>query len=167
MDQRLSFTQTPDHNYPRSPISLCALAAWWWILFLVAPASSRVISIQNDTLERGTSIERELKSGQADSYRTTLVAGQYLHLIVEQRGIDVVVRLVGPDGARQMEKDSPNGSFGPELVFFLADVSGEYRVDVQALESEAPPGRYELKVEALAIRCAGKISRRAATIPRN
>src|SRR5262245_37576641 len=40
-------------------------------------------------LELGKSIERELAGGQTHSYLIALAAGQYLHVVVEQRGIDV------------------------------------------------------------------------------
>src|SRR5262249_29229078 len=42
-------------------------------------------------LEPGKPIERELAGGQTHSYQFTLASGQYIHLIVDQRGIDVLV----------------------------------------------------------------------------
>jgi hypothetical protein len=48
-------------------------------------------------LEAGKPIERELAGGQAHYYRIIVEAGQYLHLVVEQREIGVVVALYGPD----------------------------------------------------------------------
>jgi hypothetical protein len=46
-------------------------------------------------LEFGKPIEREISGGQKHAYRLDLSAGQYAKLSVEQRGIDVVVRLFG------------------------------------------------------------------------
>lgn len=65
-------------------------------------------------LETGKPLERELAGGQSHAYQLTLSAGQYLHVVVEQRGIDVVVTLFGPDGKKLIEIDSPNGTEGPE-----------------------------------------------------
>lgn len=48
------------------------------------------------TLELGKPVERELFGGQSHSYRIVLAAKQYLHVVVDQRGIDVVVALYGP-----------------------------------------------------------------------
>src|SRR5262245_48222402 len=56
-------------------------------------------------LEPGKPIERELSGGQTHYYRVKVEAGQYLHLVVDQRGIDVVVTLSGPEGKKLLEVD--------------------------------------------------------------
>src|SRR5262245_16891409 len=56
-------------------------------------------------LELGKPIERELAGGQSHAYQITLAAGQYLNVVVEQRGIDVVVTLFGPDDEKVIEVD--------------------------------------------------------------
>lgn len=101
------------------------------------------------TLEPGKPIERELSGGQAHEYNLALAAGTYLYVIVDQRGIDVVVRLAGPDGRLLMEVDSPNGINGPEPLQFIAQQSGSYRLTVASLENKAAPGRYEARIEEL------------------
>jgi hypothetical protein len=49
-------------------------------------------------LEEGKPIERQLSGGESHSYQLNVKAGQYARVIVDQRGIDVVVNLFGPDG---------------------------------------------------------------------
>jgi tetratricopeptide (TPR) repeat protein len=100
-------------------------------------------------LEAGRPIERELSGGQSHSYRITMAAGQYLHLVVDQRGIDVVVVLLAPDGEKRSEVDSPNGTAGPEVVSAIAEAAGVYRIEVRALGEAAGAGRYEIKIEEL------------------
>lgn len=100
-------------------------------------------------LTLGHPIERELAGGQLHSYRLALAAGQFLRLVVDQRGIDVVVRLFGSDGKQVLEVDSPNGSRGPEPVLFVAEASGDYRLEARSLEEGATAGRYEARVEEL------------------
>jgi CHAT domain-containing protein/Tfp pilus assembly protein PilF len=97
-------------------------------------------------LEAGSSLERELSGGGSHTYRLRLDAGHYLSAVVEQKGVDVVVTVFGPDGAKILEVDSPNGANGPEPVVLIAGGAGEYRVEVRALEAGAPAGRYEAKV---------------------
>src|SRR5271163_3285474 len=49
-------------------------------------------------LELGNAIDRELSGGQSEGYLLTLAAGQCARLVVDQRGIDVGVDVVDPDG---------------------------------------------------------------------
>src|SRR6185295_5456667 len=102
-------------------------------------------------LELGKPIERELAGGNLHVYAINLTAGQYLSVIVTQRGIDVVVTLLAPDGKQLMEIDSPNGTQGPKPVSLLAKTTGTHRLQVRSLENGAAPGRYEVKVEALRV----------------
>ena len=97
----------------------------------------------------GKPIEREMKAGETHSYWLTVGAGQYAHVVVDQRGIDVVLALIGVDGQELIEMDSPNGTHGPEAASLVAQASGTYRVDVRSLDKNALPGRYEVTVEPL------------------
>jgi len=101
------------------------------------------------TLKLGDRIERELKGGEAHAYRIDLAAGQYLHAVVEQRGIDVVIRFFGPDEKQLVEIDNPYGARGSESLVFLAERSGTYLLEVRSLDPTAIVGRYELRLEAL------------------
>ena len=97
----------------------------------------------------GAQVERELKAGEMHAYIVTLIPGQYLHVVVEQKGIDVVVRLFGPDSQKLTEVDSPNGTQGPEPLSIIAEVAGNYRLEVASLEEKAETGRYEVNVKEL------------------
>jgi len=100
-------------------------------------------------IEPGKPIERELAGGQSHSYQITLTEGQFLEVIVEQRGIDVVVRLLGPDGKQIAEFDSEIRRQGQETVSQVAEIAGSYRLNVQASQQGAPAGRYEIRVVEL------------------
>jgi erythromycin esterase len=101
------------------------------------------------TLEPNKTIEAEIAGGAVHAYQIALEAGQFFRAVVNQRGIDLVIRVIGPDGQRIVEVDSPNGTDGPEPVNLAPTVSGIYRLEVGALEKEAKPGRYDIKVEEL------------------
>ncbi len=101
------------------------------------------------TLEPAKPIERGLAGGQVHFYTVKLASGQYLRAIVDQRGIDVVVTLFGPDDKKLFEMDSPNGTQGPEPVSIVAESSGNYRIEVRSLEEKVVPGLYEIRIEAL------------------
>ncbi|MBX7220547.1 MAG: CHAT domain-containing protein [Blastocatellia bacterium] len=97
----------------------------------------------------GKPFERELKGGETHRYPLQLKADDYLKLVVEQKGIDVVVRLLGPDGKVNQEVDSPNGTQGPEPVSLIVEQAGNYTLEVASGEKTVKPGKYELKLEAL------------------
>ncbi len=101
------------------------------------------------TLAVGKPIERELAGGQSHAYQITLAAGQYLNVVVEQRGIDVAVALFEPDSKKLIEVDSPNGDQGPEPVKWVVEMPGLHRLEVRSLENDARPGRYEVKLVEL------------------
>ncbi|MBX7221846.1 MAG: tetratricopeptide repeat protein [Blastocatellia bacterium] len=97
----------------------------------------------------GEVIKRELAGGATHTFSIPLKANDYLNLVVDQKGIDVVLRLSGPNGKVLREIDHPNGIQGWEQLFFLASESGGYRLEVVSLEKTALAGAYELKVRVL------------------
>src|SRR5262245_3957225 len=100
-------------------------------------------------LEPERTIKRELAAGQQHIYRINLMADQFLRAIVEQDGIDVVVRLSGPDGKQVMEFDSESRPRGQEPVTLVAEAAGEHRLTVQPRLKEAAAGGYEIRIEKL------------------
>src|SRR5262249_39062378 len=88
-------------------------------------------------LEEGKPIERELSGGQVHYYKIALEAGQYLSLVVDQKGIDVIVTLSGPTGKKMIEVDSLNGWYGPESVSMIADISSTYVLEVRSIEKDS------------------------------
>ena len=57
-------------------------------------------------LEAGKSIKGELAGGRRHAYRISLGADQFLKVVIEQQGIDVVAQVSGPDGKQILEFDS-------------------------------------------------------------
>jgi CHAT domain-containing protein/tetratricopeptide (TPR) repeat protein len=101
------------------------------------------------SLEPGKPVEREISGGQSNSYKITMISGQYLHIVVEQRGIDVAVALFTPDGKKIIEADSEHVIEGSETMSAIAAGPGAYLIEVRSPEKTAKAGRYEIKVEAL------------------
>jgi tetratricopeptide (TPR) repeat protein len=128
--------------YPLNYFPIWGVVSLLFILVGITPA----LSGADTPLELNKPIERELKGGETHYYELPVKAGDYVALIVDQRGIDVLVRLQAPDGAIVAEVDSPNGSQGPEPITVIIEVAGLYRLSVSALEQAAKPGRYEAKL---------------------
>ena len=99
-------------------------------------------------LRLGEPIERELAGGEAHSYHTSLTVGQCLHVVVEQKGIDVVLKTYGPGGQKLTGIDNYLTA-GSDSVFVVAEASGNYRVEVRSLNKGAKTGRYEIRIREL------------------
>ena len=98
-------------------------------------------------LELDKPIERELAGGETHTYRLELASGQYARVVVDQRGINVVVTLSSPDGKKIIELE--RARIGPEPVSVLADASGTYLLKLRPLEKGAAIGRYEVRLAEL------------------
>jgi len=109
-----------------------------------APSAQESIS-----LELSKPIERELSGGQSHSYKITMISGQYLHVVVQQRGIDIAVSLFAPDGKKISEADSNHLTEGSETLPAIAEAPGAYLIEAHSPEKTAKTGRYEIKVEEL------------------
>jgi hypothetical protein len=98
------------------------------------------------TLQVGTPIERTLRPGQSQEFNITLEENTLIQLVVEQHGIDVIIKVASPTGKSVGQYDSPNGNDGPEHVSFVGASAGAYSIIVSPLYAEAATGRFEIKV---------------------
>ena len=133
----------------------------WTLIPLLVHAQS---TPQSMVLVSGKTVEREMKGGEFHPYTCYAESGQVIDIIVEQKGIDVAVVLLGPGGEKITEVDSPNGSKGPEPVSWLAKVAGHHRLEIRAPQLDAVPGSYEIKFELRAANLQDKTADLAARI---
>src|SRR6266550_4498206 len=89
-------------------------------------------------------MERELKGAETHSYRLEAQRSELLQIRVEQKGIDVIVKLADASGRMLIEVDSPNGTQGFEDLAFIINEAGTYTVDVSSLEANATKGKYTI-----------------------
>jgi len=137
-------------------------AATFSVLVVLAVLPFQFAAAQDEPLLRPDHpIEGEMTGQDVQGFRVNLEAGQFLFLSVEQQGIDVMLRVTGPDGEVVAEVDSPNGRWGPEPLVLYPELSGEYRVELRPFDAEgADPGRYTasiLRLEAAAATSAGRV----------
>lgn len=97
------------------------------------------------TLELGNPVERELAGPQEHVYHVMLADGQYATVVVEQRGVDTLVQLIGTDGKSIVDFDAELRANGEERVEFVAPTAGNYRLVVKARYPKLPAGRYEIR----------------------
>lgn len=92
----------------------------------------------------GASVEATLAGGASHTYRLTSTGSEFLHLAVEQKGVDLVVAATGPGLDERV--DSPTGDAGTEALEVVLTAAGAYTITISPLEADAPQGRYTLKV---------------------
>jgi hypothetical protein len=97
------------------------------------------------TLEPGVPLERTLGPSQVHEFTVNTKANSLVQLVVEQKGIDVVIKIATPDGKSLAECDTPNGDKGSELVSFVAKEAGKYRIAIVRLNSDdSTTGSYQI-----------------------
>src|SRR5262249_51165154 len=101
----------------------------------------------------GKPVERQIAGGESHIYRVKLTAGQFVRLIVEQKGIDVAVQLMTPEGKPLIEAEF-TGPFGQESLCQEVAVGGDYRIVIRTVAATAPKGAYDAKLEVRAVAVA-------------
>jgi CHAT domain-containing protein/tetratricopeptide (TPR) repeat protein len=143
-------------------VALCCFSLWYGypaqaivdVCLQVVDESAKASDASQEradgrALELDKPIERDMSGGESHFYQLAMTSGQFAQVVVEQKGIDVVVKLFAPDGKMLIEVDSPNGKQGPEPLSVIGESSGFYRLEVSSLEKDAKRGGYEAKLLAL------------------
>jgi len=81
----------------------------------------------------------EFAAGESKRFFVVLEAGEYLHTVVEQRGVDLIITFFDPTGQPLLEIDSPNSTSGPEHLWVIAARSGKHHI---RLHASTGSGRY-------------------------
>jgi len=94
-------------------------------------------------------VERELGPGQTDVFTVDIAAGQFVHVVVEKKGVDAVLVLADEQGKPLVTADSPNGAFGLEPASLIPERGGEYQIQVAKAPRSSENGRYRNAIELL------------------
>ena len=111
-----------------------APAALLTIATVTAPLSPNVVVQQPSqrALQMGVARSDTLAPRDTARWTVALTSGEYAELEVRQRGVDVVVRVIGPDGSARPDVDSPTGAEGIEHARWIAHAEGDWTVIVPA-----------------------------------
>nr|HRC86999.1 hypothetical protein [Thermoanaerobaculia bacterium] len=85
----------------------------------------------------GSPIPLSLAGGESARFELDLEAGEFVAWSVEQRGLDVALAWLGPDGRQLLAKDSPNDDWGEETLACVAKQRGRYRLEVRSAAGTA------------------------------
>lgn len=108
----------------------------------VAPAPTTIVP--------GQPVERGLAGGESHTYQIALTAGQFMHVVVEQKDVDVALTLAGPDGKPLVESDLSGISGASESLSYEAGAAGTYQLVVRANGSATRSGAYQIRLDVKA-----------------
>lgn len=98
-------------------------------------------------LRVGTTLVRTASPGETHAFRVDIDRDRFVFVAVRQEGVDVRVRVVGPEGDTVDVVDSPNGRWGIEPAILVGEDAGSYRVEVEPLEEETQDGEIRVTLE--------------------
>jgi CHAT domain-containing protein len=102
---------------------------------LVGAGAFLVLSTtQPATLAPGDIVSRHLARDATDRYVVSLAADEYVRVVVEQRGVDVVVTTLDPDGQLVGEFQSQTRSHGEEPVEIISGAAGSYTLAIRPFD---------------------------------
>jgi CHAT domain-containing protein/tetratricopeptide (TPR) repeat protein len=128
---------------PRSPLSLAIFVALLGFLtYGCRPAPK-------SDLQPGKAVVREIGGAEAHTYRLPLDKGTYLRMRIDQPGIDVTAKLVGPRGQEVGFFEEPNRLEEPDRLVWIAKSGGEYRLVIKPRTPQEARGSYRISLQEL------------------
>ena len=129
---------------------LVAIAALALTLWLGALTAFGQVQQSNDAQELppNQTIEREMTGAETHRYKFDLKANEFFQVRVEQKGVDVTLKLSDASGNVLATMDSPNSKEGPETLSLIAEKSGGFVLEVSVLDAKAEKGNYSIRREA-------------------
>jgi CHAT domain-containing protein len=121
-----------------------------FLLFLVLVFAITCLSqtaSNPQTLVPGKSVELAIAGAEQPIFNIELTGGQYANIVLEQRGIDVIVQLVGQDGKPSIDFDSELRANGEERIEFVALLTGEHRLLIKSKYPLLPAGHVAIRLE--------------------
>ncbi len=104
---------------------------------------------ESSVLEMGAAVVREIVGGEAQFLRIPMGQSQYARVVVNQNTADVALTLRSPSGQVLAHVDAPSGERSPERVSLVAQVPGDYVLEVRSNQKDARKRRYEARLEVL------------------
>jgi CHAT domain-containing protein/tetratricopeptide (TPR) repeat protein len=133
------------NHLARGVSAACAVA--WTLCVVFATQVAEPARHGATALPPDQTIARELTRGQEHRYQLAVQAGECVRVVVEQRGVDVVVQARGPEDALIAEVQDDITSRGHEDVDLVADTAGTYTFAITPAPGIIVPGSYAIRVD--------------------
>jgi CHAT domain-containing protein/tetratricopeptide (TPR) repeat protein len=104
--------------------------------------------------EPGSAVRKEIAAGETHRYEIHVKANQFLRITVTQQGLSVSIDASAPGGKRVAGGATPDDTESRLQLSMIAEVSGDYHLEVRSLESHST-GSYEIRVAEVRPAAAG------------
>lgn len=99
-------------------------------------------------LPAGESATFDIGGAEPDAYEVALNAGEFFQVRVAQLDVDVTLRLLDAGGNEAARMSTPRSYQNGLVLTFVAQASGDYRLEVAASDAKATPGKYTIRRES-------------------
>lgn len=103
----------------------------------------------DQVLEVGKLVERELRSGEPHSYGIVLRSGQYVHIVIGWHDVEAETVLFGPDSKELITIVDTDNSRKAQNVSAVAETDGKYRLEVRLRDNKTTKGLYTIRIAEL------------------
>lgn len=101
------------------------------------------LAYSQETFKFGTPVPAEIKAGTNNVHSLELPAGKTVGIQVNQKGLDVIVRVYAPNKQKLAGVDAPTGEKGAETLWFITAQKGEYKIEIEPYDGKSG-GPYEV-----------------------
>jgi CHAT domain-containing protein/Tfp pilus assembly protein PilF len=129
------------------PLSQVAIVLFFLTLFANSAVGQITENNQPQPLESGKTIERQLTGNETHRYQFKLKNKEFFQTQIEQKGVDILLKMFDSKNRLVSIMDSPNGDYGFETLSFIANVAGNYFLEVSGLDKKSEKGVYTIKRE--------------------
>ena len=94
------------------------------VAIVCSPVAPTLAQTSEQPISTGVPITRSIAGPDVHAYTFKVARNQVFTFVAMQKGVDVTLVVRAPDGGVLAERDSPNGTDGPEQITALAELTG-------------------------------------------
>ncbi|HEX6187018.1 MAG TPA: CHAT domain-containing protein [Pyrinomonadaceae bacterium] len=122
----------------------------FFLLMLCAQAGAQDSPRLSDTpLILGQAIQKQIKVNETHGYSLKLEKDYFAQVVLESKGVDVALTLLGPDGKEIERSQDYVGDVGIERITLIVDKPHLLRLEVSAIKKLSGDGSYTIRLKAL------------------
>ena len=110
-------------------------------------ATSAQTPVEPQILQPNQSLEREMSGAKTHQYKFDLQPNEFFQVRIEQKGVDIALKLLDKSGNILAAMDSPNDKSGFETLSFVADKADKFVLEVSSADAKINGGKYSIKRE--------------------